>query len=273
MNEIVEYHRHVKILTMDDIMKCTKPLIIGEVDNERGIMEINDTPNLKADFANKFIGGGVLHGGNVQEEIMFMESPEAICAMVFCTVMDSKTTIRIFNMVRYSKIKGYGHRIQFSHDLGITCKNNITAMDAIVVGGNKNIQYEEEQSLRDMNKVYSAIDVVTGKEELVPFITGKWGCGAFGGDWRWKYVQQMVVCSIVGRPFVFTTFHDENHLNELTAFNDRIRNDPPTVSNFMKWVNQMITGGNVDDILKSPHIPTGSKPFESRSKDDNCVIV
>jgi hypothetical protein len=38
-------------------------------------------PNL--DFANKYIGGGVMRRGMVQEEIMFMEMPELLATRVF----------------------------------------------------------------------------------------------------------------------------------------------------------------------------------------------
>ena len=44
---------------------------------------IEDTPEaLHADFANAFIGGGVLGGGCVQEEIRFTVEPEALLSML-----------------------------------------------------------------------------------------------------------------------------------------------------------------------------------------------
>lgn len=39
---------------------------------------------IKADFANKFIGGGSLTTGCVQEEIMFGNHPELYISMTFC---------------------------------------------------------------------------------------------------------------------------------------------------------------------------------------------
>jgi hypothetical protein len=39
------------------------------------------------DFANKMIGGGVLFGGNVQEEIMFSKRPETMTACLLCETM------------------------------------------------------------------------------------------------------------------------------------------------------------------------------------------
>ena len=41
----------------------------------------------QADFANRYIGGGVLVGGCVQEEIAFAEAPELVVTLLFCTYM------------------------------------------------------------------------------------------------------------------------------------------------------------------------------------------
>ena len=62
---------------LNEILKLTK----GSV-TPLGI--INDKDNLKADFANKYIGGAVLYHGAVQEEIMFMECSECLCSLLFC---------------------------------------------------------------------------------------------------------------------------------------------------------------------------------------------
>jgi poly(ADP-ribose) glycohydrolase len=43
---------------------------------------------VKVDFANKFIGGGALHSGCVQEEIMFTNHPEILTSTIFCEVMN-----------------------------------------------------------------------------------------------------------------------------------------------------------------------------------------
>lgn len=41
----------------------------------------------QADFANRYLGGGALEGGCVQEELLFAVKPECIAGMFFCTVM------------------------------------------------------------------------------------------------------------------------------------------------------------------------------------------
>ena len=51
------------------------PLSLGGITDGLGMLE--------ADFANMYIGGGVLMGGNVQEEMRFSIAPECIVSLVF----------------------------------------------------------------------------------------------------------------------------------------------------------------------------------------------
>ena len=44
---------------------------------------------LKVDFANKYVGGGVLGRGCVQEEIRFLICPEMIISRLFTQVLDN----------------------------------------------------------------------------------------------------------------------------------------------------------------------------------------
>ena len=53
---------------------------------------------LQADFANKYIGGGVLSTGNVQEEIRFVISPECLFSIMICEVMLPNESIIISGM-------------------------------------------------------------------------------------------------------------------------------------------------------------------------------
>ena len=88
------------------------------------------------DFANKYIGGGVLRGGSVQEEILFAIDPEATVAMFFMEVMHQNDAIGIFNIIRYSNYKGYGKSFKYEEsaipeDQDKIKKHRIIAIDAI----------------------------------------------------------------------------------------------------------------------------------------------
>ena len=88
------------------------------------------------DFANKYIGGGVLKGGSVQEEILFAIEPEAIVSLCFMEIMDKNDAIGIFNTIQYSKYKGYGENFKFdgnaiNKDLNKIIRHKIIAIDAL----------------------------------------------------------------------------------------------------------------------------------------------
>ena len=87
------------------------------------------------DFANKYIGGGVLNQGCVQEEILFAVEPEAIVSLLFMEVMDKNDAIGIFNTIQYSKYKGYGSNFKFlenaiTKELYKIRRHKIIAIDA-----------------------------------------------------------------------------------------------------------------------------------------------
>ena len=56
------------------LIRCTLPLVDLDIHDE-GTIEDDGDYMLQADFANKYIGGGVLGFGCVQEEIRFVISP------------------------------------------------------------------------------------------------------------------------------------------------------------------------------------------------------
>jgi len=50
--------------------------------------KIEECDGYHVDFANKYLGGGVLNTGCVQEEIMFATSPELLVGLLFNPVME-----------------------------------------------------------------------------------------------------------------------------------------------------------------------------------------
>ena len=57
--------------------------------------------SLQVDFANKFVGGGVLGDGCVQEEIRFLINPELIVTRLFTEV---RLHCDLFTEVRFSTL-------------------------------------------------------------------------------------------------------------------------------------------------------------------------
>ena len=65
------------------------------------------------DFANKFLGGGVLREGCVQEEIRFVINPELIAGRIFTECLQPNESLVITGAERFSDYTGYGDTFKF----------------------------------------------------------------------------------------------------------------------------------------------------------------
>ena len=83
-----------RLLSWDQLKFSNTPLCHFNINHD---IRIEDTDNMyaKVDFANKYLGGGVLTRGCVQEEITFTICPELICGMCFMEAMDDNEAIII----------------------------------------------------------------------------------------------------------------------------------------------------------------------------------
>ena len=158
------------------------------------------------DFANKYIGGGVLSGGCVQEEILFCIEPEAIVSLFFMEVMDDNDAIGIYNTIQYSDYKGYGYKFAYNgcliKDKTSIKKHRIIAIDALALKNSSS--YFKGRSLlddinRDIHKAYVGFSLANYDKNLEKSIaTGNWGCGVFGGNHELKFIQQWIAASFAG---------------------------------------------------------------------------
>ena len=173
------------------------------------------------DFANKYIGGGVLSGGCVQEEILFAVEPEAIVSLFFMEVMDDCDAIGIFNTIQYSKYKGYGFNFKYDGCLIDDNYNNIKrhkiiAIDAIPAKMFFSFNNDAIKEInRDIHKAFVGFNFANDNKELPKIIaTGNWGCGAFNGNHELKFIQQWIAASLAKLDRLdYYTFGDKNTIN------------------------------------------------------------
>jgi len=171
---------------------------------------------LHADFANMYLGGGVLVGGCVQEEIRFAICPELCAAMVICPYMLDHEAITIVGGEQFSAYSGYGRSLAYAGDFrDPTPKDEdgtvlvaITAMDALDFRGQDaplSRQLEDVLLLRELEK--AAIAFAPTDEAALrrwPVIaTGNWGCGAFGGCVELKAILQWLAASEGSRQLLY----------------------------------------------------------------------
>lgn len=68
---------------------------------------------MQVDFANKFLGGGVLGRGCVQEEIRFVICPELFITKLIAEVMQPNEALFMIGCERYSEYSGYSSSFAF----------------------------------------------------------------------------------------------------------------------------------------------------------------
>jgi len=184
----------------------------------KGTIEDDGHGMIQADFANKFLGGGVLNEGCVQEEIRFLICPELILTRLFTEVLDANECLIITGAERYSSYTGYADSFAWSGDYidSTICdgwgrkQTQIFAIDALVFNDYAS-QFKPGVLRRELNKLYAAFSTnLTGASGNMAVATGNWGCGAFGGDCYLKALLQLMAAALSKRDVVYFTFGDEN---------------------------------------------------------------
>ena len=176
---------------------------------------------LQVDFANKFVGGGVLGDGCVQEEIRFLINPELIVTRLFTEVLDATECLVVTGCERFSQFEGYADSFKWTAkatdpsptDQFGRRSTQIVALDAThFIHASR--QYEKHFVLRELNKAF----VGFGSEDEGPLpavATGNWGCGAFNGDPHLKALLQLMAAAVARRELVYLTFGDETLRDQL----------------------------------------------------------
>lgn len=149
--------------------------------------------DVHAEFANAFIGGGVMTGDFAMEELLFLMKPELMVAMALQHRMTDTESIAISGALQYSRIRGYGASFEFAGECSRSSQPQppptVCAIDAVRGGGPA---MAEAALLRDLNKARAAFD---GAREVA---TGHWGCGAFGNNHDLMFLKQWLAASEAG---------------------------------------------------------------------------
>ncbi|GAQ91316.1 Poly (ADP-ribose) glycohydrolase [Klebsormidium nitens] len=125
-----------------------------------GTIEDDGAAYLQVDFANAFLGGGVLGAGCVQEEIRFMLCPELLVGMLFLPALADNEAIEVVGAERYSAYTGYADTFQFAGDfVDATPRDalgrratHLVAIDALANPGTR--QWASQHRLREVNKAF-----------------------------------------------------------------------------------------------------------------------
>ena len=208
-----------------------------KIDNE-GRIEDAEYNTLKVDFANKMLGGGVLSGGCVQEEIYFLICPEMIISRLFVECLQPHEALVMIGAERFSTYSGYSNTFQWSGNYNDVTpvdtlarrKTYVTAIDALIVRKYTE-QFRPYSLRRELDKALAGLlkgDFDT--DSCLAVATGNWGCGAFGGDKSLKAVIQLMAAAVAGRDVIYFTFGDNKLGDRLIELHQLLLESRTTVA-------------------------------------------
>lgn len=215
--------------------------------SESGFIEREGQGMLQVDFANKFIGGGVLGGGCVQEEIRFMMCPELIVSRLFTEALGSREVLVITGAEQFNATCGYADKFTWKDDFKDDIPRDpwerryteVVAMDALCFAKSQE-QYKPKHIRRELNKAYCGFfsPPKIPRTQRPAIATGNWGCGAFGGDPQLKALIQLMAASVAGRDLVYFTFGDKQLCLRLRAAYHLLTNCQMTVGGLYELLVQ-----------------------------------
>jgi hypothetical protein len=201
---------------------------------------------LQTDFANRYLGGGVLGWGCVQEEIRFMMNPEMIVGMLFCESMNSKEAILMTGCEEFNKYTGYSSSFKWAGGKTDTTPLDeyrrkmvyVTAIDAISFQ-KPHLQFEEALLKRELNKAFVGF-YHDPNDELspIPVSSGNWGCGAFRGFKPLKALIQLMACCVNRRNLAYFTFGEEELKDQIEGMFNWLCENEVTVGNLWKYLQE-----------------------------------
>ncbi len=155
---------------------------------KNGLIEREGSGLLQVDFANKYVGGGVIGSGCVQEEIRFVICPELIISRLFTEKLLDNEALIISGCEQFNSFSGYARTFCWKGDYidntvfdewGRRC-TRIAVIDAYYFSYNqKDIQFETKFINRELNKSYCGFmerrrSLPINKSAIA---SGNWGCG------------------------------------------------------------------------------------------------
>ena len=179
-------------------------------------------------FANKYLGGGCMNEGNVQEEILLLICPEILVARAFVTKMNHIQSISMSGFEKISKYRGYGFDLKFDGYYiddnkyeNNSFKSLMIAVDALPIYSLLVDQFDFLISFREFIKFITGLQ--GNKKDILNYkfnfcATGKWGCGVFGGNIYIKFLIQFLACLFSNIGFNFSCFNNKNNQYYLNNF-------------------------------------------------------
>ena len=157
---VLSAERKAAVNAAADWLACATPLqpLVVESSPSVGIEDAKGA--LQADFANEYIGGGVMIGGTLQEEIRFSTCPECLVANLLCPKMQDHEAILLSGVRQYARFTGYGDGFECigAHPDPDASIATVLAIDArAYMGDDRRRQYASSEMLRELTKLWVGV--------------------------------------------------------------------------------------------------------------------
>jgi poly(ADP-ribose) glycohydrolase len=257
-----------------DSNKALKKLVVLK----NGFIETEGEGLLQVDFANRFLGGGVLNKGCVQEEIRFAICPELLISRLFTEQLLNNEAVIISGCEQFNSYTGYANDFEWTGDYKDTTPHDewgrrltrIVAIDAIKFESRqRHTQYEMEKFERELNKAFSGF---IDRRDCDPrhkygIASGNWGCGAYNGDPHLKAIIQLMAASQADRDLVYFTFDDQLLKQRLTKFYKFIINNDFKVRHLHRALQLYEQNIQLSNTRRGPKVTSNLLDFIKASKN------
>ena len=171
--------------------------------------------------------------------------PEAFLSILVCETLQDDEIVILRGCKRFIDYTGYADTFSYKghyHEQNPNHIQDILVTDACYSG-----QFRRKTIDRDLGKAWGAFE--KSKDEII--VTGNWGCGVFGGDLIFKFLQQICAVMILGEQFKrldYSAYHDEMLAATLKTLLEKLEKNKKTVADIYQM---MINYDAVDGLCAS----------------------
>uniref|UniRef100_A0A0G4HPC5 PARG catalytic Macro domain-containing protein n=1 Tax=Chromera velia CCMP2878 TaxID=1169474 RepID=A0A0G4HPC5_9ALVE len=192
-----------------------------------GAME-DAPPGAFVDFANMQLHIGCVIPSATQEEVLFSACPELFCSLINVERLEDNEVVVFRNVKRVCAYKGYAESFQYDGKYeGPRMIEEVLAIDACECD-----HFTQYNVLRDLGKAALGFGLCEEKD----ISSGAWGCGIFGGDRHFKFIQQLCAARATGKRVHFSSFRNAEMKTDLQDILARLGRLGVTVGCACEWL-------------------------------------
>ena len=167
--------------------------------------------------------------------------PEAFVAILLCEQLQYDEVVLLRGCKRFVDYSGYGDTFRYRehwHE-----QNPSYIQDILVIDACFSNQFSQKNIDRDLGKAWTAFE--KSNNEII--VTGHWGCGIFGGDLTFKFLQQICVATVLGDRFKrldYSVYGDEALALKFNQLLESLEKKNKTVADVYEMMGAFRKTGN-----------------------------